>query len=165
MGSTVSTIVQAIGHEIEHSQRVANTFLRAACLLEMYHWKRPSLLCEIFPDLAGQSITRAEAGELQQVLKRFIETSSSHREVTGAVKILALSRDRSLKDFFIAQLRLHLGWRNPTVVFQLLLALEDLSESVFYTVQGRFIGSRSAHDTDTNFDVANRYLESHDRDA
>jgi hypothetical protein len=157
MALSVSNIVESIEQEIEHSDNLAETFLRAECLLAT-HYQRACPLLEVFPDLAGETISGAEAHKLQQVLIRFIEALSSHREVTAAIMMLALSKDPKLKEFFITRLRLHLGWRHPTVVFQLMLALEDLGENGFYTTEGHFIGSRSASDTDTNFEVATRYL-------
>jgi hypothetical protein len=164
MASMVSTIIQSIGQEIEHAQSLRDTFLRAGCLLELYY-HRPSPLLGLFPDLRGQTLTDEEAGRLQQVVMLFIEQVSAHSELTGAVMLLALAHDRSLKEFFVAQLRRHLGWRKPGVVFHLLLALEGLGERVFYDAKGGFIGSRSADDTDTNFPVAQRYLERYDPDG
>lgn len=162
VNTCVKSIVQSIDQEIEHSKRVSDAFLRAACLLETHYHRRPSSLLELFPDLRGQTITEAEACQIEAVVVRFIEEMPSHSEITGAVKIIALCCDNGLKQFFIEQLRLHLAFRSTTVVHQLLLALEDLGERVFYDIEGQFIGSRSAHDTETNFPVAQRYLQRND---
>lgn len=162
MSTIMNAIAQSISRGIEHSKGVADTFLRAACLLETHYQRRPSSLLELFPDLQGQTVTEAEVRQLQEAVVRFIEELPTHSEVTGAVKLLALSGDRNLKQFFVAQLRLHLAFRNASVVHQLLLGLEDLGERVFYDADGQFIGSRSTHDTDINFPVAKRYLQKHD---
>jgi hypothetical protein len=165
MSSAVATIKQSIEQEIGHSRNIERVFLRTLCLFETHCYKRYSTLSEMFPDLNGQTITDAEVAEIKTLLVRFIEEAPSHTSITAAIWILSVSRDPFLKEFFIKQLRLYLGWRHPVAVSTLLAALEDLGEKVFYRADGSFIGSRSSMDTDANFDVAKRYLESYDRAA
>jgi hypothetical protein len=77
----------------------------------------------------------------------------------AALKSLALTGDPNLKELFVSTLRLNFEWRISSNVFHLLLALESLGEKVFYTEDGKFIGSRSSCDAEANFPVAKRYLE------
>src|SRR5690349_11744938 len=101
MSSAVSAIIQTIEQEIGHSRNVERVFLRALCLFETHYQKRYSTLLEMFPDLDGQTITDAELAEMKKLLVRFIEEVSSHRSVTAAIWLLSLTRDPSLKNFFI----------------------------------------------------------------
>jgi hypothetical protein len=159
MNSVVNKITQAIEQEIEHGRKINDDFIKAGCLLETHFQKRPSSLLEIFPELQDQTISEEEVLELKQSLIKFIKESPSHANSSTAIKLLALARDPTLKEFFISQLRLNLEWRKAIAVFELLLALENLGEKIFYTSDSKFIGSRSYNDTDTNFPVAKRYLE------
>ncbi len=133
MNPIVSTIIQTIKLENDHSRHVQDVFLRAMCLLEMHYQNHSFSLLDVFPDLDGQTITDAEADEIRLIITQFVETLPNHSAVAAAIIILAKPRDPKLKSFFITQLRLHLGWRNPVVVFHLLLALEDFAgESFLY---------------------------------
>jgi hypothetical protein len=165
MDSNVSIILQNIENEIEHSRRIAETFICALGLVESHYQKRHSELLQPYPELIALSLTDADIAELKQAVIRFIEAVPDHASISAAFWLLSLSRDQTLKEFFVAKLTLYLGWSNPTVVCTLLRALEDLGERVFYTADGAFIGSRSSSDTDTNFGVAKRYLDKYDRAA
>src|SRR5436190_12885564 len=162
MSPAMTSIIQTIEEEFQRSRDVEDAFLRALCLFETHYQKRPSSLLSVCHELEGEEIDNDQAAHLSGILVRFIEELSAHASVTAAVWLLALTKDPSYQAFFIAQLRRYLTWRNPVVVYQLLLALEGLGERVFYDTDGQFIGSRSGSDTDTNFGVAARYLERHD---
>jgi hypothetical protein len=159
MNSVVKIIVQNIGQEAEHSRKLNDTFINAACLFETYYQKRPSSLLKVCPELQGLTINESEVMEIKSALQNFIEENPGHHNLPAAVKSLALTQDKSLKELFVSRLKLNLAWRNCSNVYCLLLALEDLGEKVFYAADGTFIGSRSFNDADVNFPVAKRYLE------
>jgi hypothetical protein len=166
MNPVLSEIIKTIDKEFQHSQRVGDAFLRAGCLLQAHYGQTAGFFTAIhseFPDLEGQSLTEVEVQEFQRFLCRFIEQRSSSQHLPGAIIVLALARDQRLIDFFSSQLRLHLDWQNSIVVFQLLSALEDCGEKVFYTADGKFIGSRSGDDAEANFSVAKRYLANREK--
>lgn len=165
MGNIADIIVDEIRREIEREREIQHTFLRVACLFETHYQRRPSSLLDLFPDLRDQALDEMQLKEIKQTLLRFVHDCPGHPCVPSAVHSLALSRDRSLKDFLVSQLRLHLEWQNTVVVAHLLAALEDLGENVFYDADGRFIGSRSSHDWNTNSGVARRFLENYDKAA
>src|ERR1041385_4220022 len=131
MDSKVSAILETIEHEIEHARSVEQTFLCALGLFELHYQKRHSELLEHCPDCIGLTLSDDEIAKMKQTAIRFIETLPNHGSITAAIWLLGLSRDQTLRAFYVAQFRLYLGWRNPTVVCTLLRALEDLGDRVF----------------------------------
>src|ERR1051325_10952488 len=114
MDSKVKSILETIEHEIEHARSVEQTFLCALGLFESHYQKRHSELLEHCPDYIGLSLSDDEIAKIKQTAIRFIEELPNHGSITAAIWLLSLSRDQSLKSFFIKHLRLHLGWRPPT---------------------------------------------------
>jgi hypothetical protein len=163
MSSKASEVLAIIKNEADRSRNVQDAFVRAHCLLETHYSGRPSSLLEVYPKLRGQNLSETEVAEFNQALFHFIDEVPAHDCVTLAVKLLSLSKDKSLRRFFVDQLRKHVAWRTSAVVFQLLLALEDLGEEVFLDAHGKLIQSRSSNAFEVNLDVANRYLKKHDK--
>ena len=163
MSSDASEVLAIIRDEPKRSRNVADAFLQAQCLLEMHYTGHPSPLLEVCPQLRGQTLSETEAAEINQALLAFVEEVPAHECVPMAIKILALPKNKSLRRFFVDQLRKHVAWRSSTVVFQLLLALEDLGEAVFLDAQGRTIQFLSINAVEVNLDAANRYLNQHDK--
>lgn len=162
MSSKASEIIEVIKEEVDRAEVVQWTFVRATCLLETHFHGRPSSLTELCPDLRGESLTEAQVKEMKQALVRLIEEAPSHDCVPGAVRLLALTGDSSQRDFLVGQLKRQVGWRHPAAIFELLLALEEIGEKVFFEADDKFIGSRSCADYEVNLEVAKRYLEKHD---
>ena len=158
MSSTTRGLLTAIQNESERSKAVQDVFVMVQCLFETHFQHRPSSLLGIYPDLNDVVISQGEAEEFKQALVQFVEECSSHDCVPSAVNSLALTGDIKLLGFFVTQLRKHLAWKNPAVTFQLLSAIEQLGQKVFYDADGRFIGSPSSCESELNFGVANRYL-------
>jgi hypothetical protein len=163
MSSKASEVLGIIRNEAARSKHVSDAFLQAHCLLETHYSQRPSSLLEVYPGLRGQSLSDAEVAGMNQALMQFIEDVPDHACVTVAIKLLALSKDKTLRRFFVDQLRKHVAWRTSAVVFQLLLVLEDLGEEVFLDAQGKLVQSRSSNAFEVNLDMANRYLKKHDQ--
>jgi len=159
MNSVINIIVQNIRQESEHSRKLNDTFVNAACLLEAFYQNRPSSLLEACPELRGLAVNESEVMQIKSALQNFIKENPGHHNLPAAVKSLALTQDKNLKEMFVSRLKLNLEWRNSSNVYCLLLALEDLGEKVFHTADGTFIGSRSFNDAEVNFQVAKTYLE------
>ena len=162
MSTKASEVLGIIQKEAERSRAVQAAFVQAHCLLEMHYSSRPSPLLEVYPGLRGQSFSEVEVAELNRALFSFIDEMPTHDCVTHAIRLLSLSKDKGLRRFFVDQLEKHVAWRTSAVIFQLLLALEELGEEVFLDAEGQLIQSRSSNAFDLNLDVAKRYLKKQD---
>jgi hypothetical protein len=163
IGSAMGTFTQRVIAQLQQTEQAEN--------LHEYIGQAADLLFKTInpnyisgrDDIDSEIVTPAEGEELKQAVAYVVRSHDDPAILTSAFFVLGKSYDRALKDLYIEHLQTSLSRlkQQNRLVFQLLIALDNIREDVFERdEQGR--SSQGILDVDTNIRQAQNYLLQHD---
>lgn len=159
----MGTLTQQVIHHLQQIERADDPQQIIRQAADLLGKSVSSSYISGYDDIDAEQITAAEGEQMKQALVRIVQSSPDPELLRSAVFALAKSYDPALKDLYIAHLQTSLSRLKDqnALVFQLLIALDNIHENVFESDEhGRT--SQGALNIEKNIRQSQNYLLQHD---